>query len=87
MRHLIRVRQRVAALAEMKQDRAALEDREVAVGQPRRLPNLSALPTLEDLSADIRTSDREYIDYWRGSIAASWPFVFTDGVPARCARL
>ena len=29
--------QRVAALAEMQQDRAALEDREVAIGQPRHL--------------------------------------------------
>jgi hypothetical protein len=25
--------------------------------------NLSEKPTLEDLSADIRKSDREYIDY------------------------
>jgi hypothetical protein len=25
--------------------------------------NLSEMPTLEDLSTDIRKSDREYIDY------------------------
>lgn len=52
--------------------------------------NLSELPTLEDLSADIRTSDREYIDYVatldRSQLAEQIDFAFTDGVPGRMSR-
>jgi uncharacterized damage-inducible protein DinB len=52
--------------------------------------NLSEMPTLEDLSADIRKSDREYIDYVaaldRGQLAEQIDFAFTDGVPGRMSR-
>ena len=52
--------------------------------------NSSEMPTLEDLSADIRKSDREYID----SVSAldcdqlsEWiDFTFTDGAPGRMTR-
>jgi uncharacterized damage-inducible protein DinB len=47
--------------------------------------NLSEMPTLEDLSADIRRSDREYTDYVAtldpGRLAEQIDFAFTDGVP------
>ena len=52
--------------------------------------NLSEMPTLEDLSADIRKSDREYIDYVAGldrsQLAEQIDFAFTDGVPGRMSR-
>ena len=52
--------------------------------------NLSEMPTLEDLSADIRTSDREYIDYVsaldRDQLAERIDFTFTDGAPGRMSR-
>lgn len=52
--------------------------------------NLSELPTLEDLSADIRTSDREYVDYVatlsRGQLAERIDFMFTDGTPGCLSR-
>jgi uncharacterized damage-inducible protein DinB len=52
--------------------------------------NLAEMPTLEQLSADIRTSDREYIDYVaaldRGQLAERIDFAFTDGVPGRMSR-
>jgi uncharacterized damage-inducible protein DinB len=52
--------------------------------------NLSELPTLEELSADIRKSDREYIDYVAlldpGQLAEQVDFAFTDGVPGRMSR-
>ena len=52
--------------------------------------NLSDMPTLEDLSADIRTSDREYVDYVstldRGQLAERIDFAFTDGAPGRMSR-
>ena len=52
--------------------------------------NLSELPTLEALSADIRKSDRDYIDYValldRGQLAEQIDFTFTDGVPGRMSR-
>jgi uncharacterized damage-inducible protein DinB len=52
--------------------------------------NLSELPALEDLSADIRTSDREYIDYVAGldrdRLEEQIDFTFTDGVPGRMSR-
>jgi uncharacterized damage-inducible protein DinB len=52
--------------------------------------NLSEMPTLEDLSADIRKSDREYIDYVsaldRGQLAERIDFAFTDGADGRMSR-
>jgi uncharacterized damage-inducible protein DinB len=52
--------------------------------------NLSEMPALEDLSADIRKSDREYIDYVAGldpgQLAEQIDFAFTDGVPGRMLR-
>jgi uncharacterized damage-inducible protein DinB len=52
--------------------------------------NLGELPTLEDLSADIRASDREYLDYVaaldREQLAESIAFTFTDGAPGRMSR-
>ena len=48
------------------------------------------MPTLEDLSADIRTSDREYVDYVsaldRGQLAERIDFTFTDGAPGHMSR-
>ena len=52
--------------------------------------NLSQMPTLEDLSADIRASDREYVDYVsrldRDQLAERIDFAFTDGAPGRMSR-
>jgi uncharacterized damage-inducible protein DinB len=52
--------------------------------------NLSALPTLEVLSANTRTSDQEYVDYVstldRGQLTERIDFVFTDGAPGRMSR-
>jgi uncharacterized damage-inducible protein DinB len=52
--------------------------------------NLSRMPTLEDLSADIRASDREYIDYVSGldpdRLAERIDFAFTDGALGRMSR-
>ena len=52
--------------------------------------NLSQLPRLEDLSADIRTSDQEYVDYvsalGRDQLADRIDFAFTDGAPGRMSR-
>ena len=52
--------------------------------------NLSELPTLEDLSADIRKSDLESIDYVAGldrsQLAEQIDFAFTDGAPGRMSR-
>jgi uncharacterized damage-inducible protein DinB len=52
--------------------------------------NLSEMPTLEDLSADIRKSDREYIEYVavldRGQLAEQIDFAFTDDAPGRMSR-
>jgi uncharacterized damage-inducible protein DinB len=52
--------------------------------------NLSQLPTLQDLSADIRASDREYIDYVstldRDQLAERIDFTFTDGASGRMSR-
>jgi hypothetical protein len=48
------------------------------------------MPALEDLSADIRTSDREYVDYVsaldRDQLADRIDFAFTDGAPGRMSR-
>lgn len=52
--------------------------------------NLSEMPTLEELSADIRASDREYVDYVStldGDPSADRiDFTFTDGAPGRMSR-
>lgn len=52
--------------------------------------NPSHLPTLRDLSSDIRTSDREYIDYVstldRDRLAERIDFRFTDGAPGCMSR-
>ena len=52
--------------------------------------NSSQMPALEVLSADIRTSDREYVDYVsaldRGQLADRIDFAFTDGAPGRMSR-
>jgi uncharacterized damage-inducible protein DinB len=52
--------------------------------------NLSDLPALKDLSADIRKSDRDYIDYVsaldRDHLAERIDFAFTDGAEGRMSR-
>jgi uncharacterized damage-inducible protein DinB len=52
--------------------------------------NLSKMPALDELSADIRQSDREYIDYVgtldRGQLVEQIDFAFTDGAPGRMSR-
>ena len=52
--------------------------------------NSSEMPTLEDLSADIRKNDQEYIDYVsaldRDQLAERIDFAFTDGAPGRMSR-
>jgi uncharacterized damage-inducible protein DinB len=52
--------------------------------------NLSELPTLAELSADIRSSDREYVDYVAAlepdQLAARIEFNFTDGAPGCMSR-
>ena len=50
----------------------------------------SEMPTLEDLSADIRKSDREYIDSVSvldcDQLSERIDFTFTDGAPGRMTR-
>lgn len=52
--------------------------------------NLPELPGLEQLSADIRNSDREYVDYVStldcGQLAEQIDFEFTDGAHGRMSR-
>ena len=52
--------------------------------------NLSEMPTLEQLSADIRKSDLEYIDCVsaldRDQLAERIDFTFTDGATGRMSR-
>lgn len=52
--------------------------------------NLAEMPTLEHLSASIRKSDREYIDYVTaldpGQLAQRIGFTFTDGAPGCMSR-
>lgn len=52
--------------------------------------NLSEMPTLEDLSSDMRKSDREYIDYVSAldpdQLTERIDFTFTDGAPGRMSR-
>ncbi len=53
-------------------------------------PNLSEMPTLKDLSADIRASDREYLHYVarldRDQMAERIDFRFTNGAPGCMSR-
>jgi uncharacterized damage-inducible protein DinB len=52
--------------------------------------NLGQMPALKELSADIRTSDREYVDYVsaldRGQLAHRIDFAFTDGAAGCMSR-
>ncbi|MEI7037604.1 DinB family protein [Fulvimonas yonginensis] len=52
--------------------------------------NLSEMPTLEELSQEIRESDREYIAYVatldREALEESIRFAFTDGAPGCMTR-
>ncbi len=52
--------------------------------------NTSQMPGLEDLSADIRTSDREYVTYVSAlkpdQLAERIEFSFTDGAPGCMSR-
>ena len=52
--------------------------------------NLCEIPTLEDLSADLRRSDQEYIDYVstlnHDRLAERIDFTFTDGAVGRMSR-
>jgi uncharacterized damage-inducible protein DinB len=52
--------------------------------------NLSEMPTLGVLSADIRRSDREYVDYVSAldhdQLTERIDFAFTDGAPGRMSR-
>jgi uncharacterized damage-inducible protein DinB len=52
--------------------------------------NCSEMPTLEDLSADIKASDQEYLNYVstldRDQLAERIDFTFTDGAPGRMSR-
>lgn len=52
--------------------------------------NASELPAFEELCADIRASDREYIDYVstldRARLDERIDFTFTDGAPGRMSR-
>jgi uncharacterized damage-inducible protein DinB len=57
---------------------------------PYRSANPGELPTLEALSAALRNSDREYVDYLSGldggQLAECIDFQFTDGLPGRMSR-
>jgi uncharacterized damage-inducible protein DinB len=52
--------------------------------------NLSEMPSLEDLAADIRKSDREYVEYVSvlepDQLAERIAFKFTDGAPGLMSR-
>lgn len=52
--------------------------------------NLEQLPTLRDLSAEMRSSDREYVDYVgrldREQLDKKIDFTFTDGERGRMSR-
>jgi len=59
-------------------------------GHNYRSANLSDLPTLDDLAAAIRATDREYLAYVpaldRDQLAEPIDFAFTDGAPGRMSR-
>src|SRR5207237_3781431 len=52
--------------------------------------NLREMPALDDLAADIRGSDRDYIDYVSAlddrQLAERIPFTFTDGAAGTMSR-
>ena len=52
--------------------------------------NLSQMPTLEQLSRDLRASDCEYVEYVRAlnraDLVEQIDFTFTDGAPGRMSR-
>jgi len=52
--------------------------------------NMNEMPTLEELSADMRASDREYLDYVsaldRARLIERVDFTFTDGAPGCMSR-
>ena len=52
--------------------------------------NLNQMPTLEKLSADIRTGDRAYVEYVstldHDQLTDRIDFTFTDGKPGRMSR-
>lgn len=52
--------------------------------------NLSQMPSLEALAAELRRSDREYVDHVaaldRAQLAERIDFAFTDGAPGRMSR-
>ena len=52
--------------------------------------NSSQLPTLDELSADMRNSDRAYVEYVsmldHDQLADRIDFTFTDGTPGRMSR-
>lgn len=53
-------------------------------------PNLSQMPTLQDLSAEMRITDRQYVDYVstlrHEQLLEQIDFAFTDGAPGRMSR-
>jgi uncharacterized damage-inducible protein DinB len=57
---------------------------------PYTSANASEMPTLRELSADIRASDREYVDYVskldRGQLQERLDFAFTDGAAGCMSR-
>lgn len=57
---------------------------------PYTSANLDKMPTLDNLAADIKKTDQEYIDYVstldRGALAEQIDFTFTDGAPGRMSR-
>jgi uncharacterized damage-inducible protein DinB len=52
--------------------------------------NPERMPALAELAADLRASDREYVDYVctldRDALAEQIDFAFTDGSPGRMSR-
>ena len=86
---------RVVALSLKALSHAYIVDR-IFAAHLRRAPhafastNADTLPGLEDLAADLRRSDAEYIDYVgtldREHLAERIDFAFTDGAPGSMTR-
>ena len=85
----------IAALAVRALSHSYIVDRIFAAHLRRKAhaytsANASEMPALDDLSADIRKSDREYIDYVSAldadRLAERIDFVFTDGATGRMSR-
>lgn len=59
-------------------------------GHNFRSANLAEAPALDELSRDMRASDREYLDYVTklepAQLAEQVDFTFTDGAPGRMSR-